>query len=262
MVCAAAAEGDETGEYVQWGAPAPLVQALSIKAAAARTIAARRLRGSRSTETSPSVAVDWDALGWPNHFISARPVLPRSACLLGPNLVHVDGGDHGKVPMDAGDSPSSSAPSPLRGKLPEGQALSLGDHLGLTSTWSYWFRRRGIEFGPRILRVPGPSGIPAGSDLQASPKGTGVPKIIVTAAVNDVEEWLKFKAEMVPAMSAVASDGSSYVAIDRRDQVASTWDVPDMDAFQAASHSLSPELAAAAERAGMIPSTMVTYIKK
>ena len=34
-----------------------------------------------------------------------------------------------------------------------------------------------------------------------------MPQIIVTAAVNDVEEWLKFKAEMVPAMSPVASDG-------------------------------------------------------
>jgi hypothetical protein len=35
-----------------------------------------------------------------------------------------------------------------------------------------------------------------------------MPQIIVTAAVNDVEEWLKFKAEMVPTMSAVASDGA------------------------------------------------------
>ena len=89
-----------------------------------------------------------------------------------------------------------------------------------------------------------------------------MPQIIVTAAVNDVEEWLKFKAELVPAMSAVASDGASYVAIDGSNQVASTWDVPDMEAFQAAQISFSPELAAAAERAGMIPSTMVVYIKK
>ena len=86
--------------------------------------------------------------------------------------------------------------------------------------------------------------------------------IIVTAAVNDVEEWLKFKADMVPAMSAVASDGSSYVARDGSNQVASTWDVPDMEAFQAAQSSFGPGLAAAAQRAGMIPSTMVVYIKK
>ena len=89
-----------------------------------------------------------------------------------------------------------------------------------------------------------------------------MPQIIVTAAVNDVEEWLKFKAEMVPAMAAIASDGASYVAADGSNQVASTWDVPDMEAFKAAQGSFSSELAAAAERAGMIPSTMAVYIKK
>ena len=86
--------------------------------------------------------------------------------------------------------------------------------------------------------------------------------IIVTAAVNDVEEWLTFKTDMVPAMSAVASDGASYVAMDGSNQVASTWDVPDMEAFQAAQGSFSEELVAAAKRAGMIPSTMVVYVKK
>ncbi len=91
-----------------------------------------------------------------------------------------------------------------------------------------------------------------------------MPQIIVTAAVNDVQEWLRFKAEMVPAMSAVASDGASYVAADGSNQVASTWDVADREASQAAQSSFSAELAAAAEaeRAGMIPSTMVMYVKK
>jgi hypothetical protein len=89
-----------------------------------------------------------------------------------------------------------------------------------------------------------------------------MPQIIVTAAVNNVDEWLNFKAEMVPAMSAAASDGASYVAMDGSNQVASTWDVPDMEAFLAAQSSFSPELTAAAERAGMIPSTMVVYVKK
>ena len=88
-----------------------------------------------------------------------------------------------------------------------------------------------------------------------------MPKIIVTAAVKDVEAWLQFKADMTAALSAVASDGSSYVAMDGSTQVASTWDVPDMEAFQAAQRSFSPELAAAAERAGMIPPVMI-YIKK
>jgi hypothetical protein len=35
-----------------------------------------------------------------------------------------------------------------------------------------------------------------------------------------------------------------------------------MEAFQTAQGSFARELAAAAERAGMIPSTMVVYIKK
>jgi hypothetical protein len=89
-----------------------------------------------------------------------------------------------------------------------------------------------------------------------------MPQIIVTAAVTDVEEWLTFKADMVPAMSAVASDGASYVAADGSNQVASTWDVPDMEAVRAAQGEFEPELAAAAKRAGMIPSTMVVYVKK
>ena len=39
-----------------------------------------------------------------------------------------------------------------------------------------------------------------------------MPKVVVTAAVKDIEAWLKFKVEMTAYMSAVASDGTSYVA--------------------------------------------------
>ena len=88
-----------------------------------------------------------------------------------------------------------------------------------------------------------------------------MPKIVVTAAVKDVEAWLKYKADMTAALSAVASDGTSYIAMDGSNQVASTWDVPDLEAFQAAQRSFPPELAEAAERAGMIPPVMI-YIKK
>jgi hypothetical protein len=50
--------------------------------------------------------------------------------------------------------------------------------------------------------------------------------------------------------------------MDGSNQVASTWDVPDLEAFRAALGSFSPELAEKAKRAGMIPSTTVMYIKK
>jgi hypothetical protein len=89
-----------------------------------------------------------------------------------------------------------------------------------------------------------------------------MPKIVVTAAVKDVEAWLKFKPQLIAQMSAFASDGTSYVAADGSNRVASTWDVPDMDAFQAALNAPpTPEMAAAMERYGMIPPSTI-YIKK
>ena len=93
-------------------------------------------------------------------------------------------------------------------------------------------------------------------------EGACMPKIVVTAAVKDVEAWLKFKPQLIAQLSAVASDGTSYVAMDGSNRVASTWDVPDMAAFQAAQRApSSPEMAAAMEQYGMIPPTIV-YIEK
>jgi len=62
-------------------------------------------------------------------------------------------------------------------------------------------------------------------------------------------------------MSAVASDGTSYVAMDGSNRVASTWDVPDLEAFQAAQSAASPEMTAAMERYGMIPPVTI-YVEK
>jgi hypothetical protein len=53
-----------------------------------------------------------------------------------------------------------------------------------------------------------------------------MPKIVVTAAVKDVEAWLKFKPQLIAQLSGVASDGTSYVAMDGSNRVATTWDVP------------------------------------
>ena len=88
-----------------------------------------------------------------------------------------------------------------------------------------------------------------------------MPKIVVTAAVKDVEAWLNFKPDLIARMSAVASDGTSYVVMDGSNRVATTWDVPDLEAFQAAQTAASPEMAEAMERYGMIP-PMTIYIEK
>jgi hypothetical protein len=92
-------------------------------------------------------------------------------------------------------------------------------------------------------------------------EGDSVAKIVVTAAVKDVEAWLKFKPQLIAHLSGVASDGTSYVAADGSNRVASTWDVRDMDAFQTAQTAVSPEMAAEMERYGMIPPVTV-YIEK
>ena len=88
-----------------------------------------------------------------------------------------------------------------------------------------------------------------------------MPKIVVTAVVKDVEAWLKFKPEMIAQMTAVASDGTSYVAMDGSNLVATTWDVPDLQAFQATQSAASPEMAAAMERYGMVPPVTI-FIEK
>ena len=84
---------------------------------------------------------------------------------------------------------------------------------------------------------------------------------MVTAAVKDVEAWLKFKPDLIAQMSAVASDGTSYVTTDGSNRVATTWDVPDLQAFQAAQSAASPEMAEAMERYGMIPPVTI-YIER
>jgi hypothetical protein len=86
-------------------------------------------------------------------------------------------------------------------------------------------------------------------------------RIVVTAAVKDVEAWLRFKPDLIAQMSAVASDGTSYVTTDGSNRVATTWDVPDLQAFQAAQSAASPEMAEAMERYGMIPPVTI-YVEK
>ena len=86
-------------------------------------------------------------------------------------------------------------------------------------------------------------------------------KIVVTAAVKDVEAWLRFKPDLIAQMSAVASDGTSYVTTDGSNRVATTWDVPDLQAFQAAQSVASPEMAEAMDRYGMIPPVTI-YVEK
>jgi hypothetical protein len=78
-----------------------------------------------------------------------------------------------------------------------------------------------------------------------------MPKIVVAAVVEDVDAWPKLKPELIAQMSAVASDVISYVATDGSNRVATTWEVPDLGAFQVVQSAASREMAEAMERGAM-----------
>jgi hypothetical protein len=92
-------------------------------------------------------------------------------------------------------------------------------------------------------------------------KEFGMPKIVITHAVTDVENWLMPKAERVSLLSPWASHVTDHVAMDGSNNVAVTADVHDMAAAQATVASPSPELAAAMDKHGVI-SPLSVHIEK
>ncbi len=83
-----------------------------------------------------------------------------------------------------------------------------------------------------------------------------MPKIVITHAVTDVENWLKFHAERVAQLSPFATNVTDHVAVDGSRNVALTMDVHDMAGMQSVLTSPPPELAAAMDRHGVIPPIM------
>jgi hypothetical protein len=88
-----------------------------------------------------------------------------------------------------------------------------------------------------------------------------MPKIVITHQVRDIETWLKGKAERVAMFSPFASHVTDHVAMDGSKNVAITADVHDMAGAQAMIASPTPEVAAAAERHGVIQ-PVVAHIEK
>jgi muconolactone delta-isomerase len=86
-----------------------------------------------------------------------------------------------------------------------------------------------------------------------------VPRIVITHAVQDVDRWLRGKAERVAAMPG-ASDVTDLVAMDGSSQAAVMFDIDDLDAFKEMLSSLPPEAAAQAESHGVIM-PMTVYVQ-
>jgi len=80
-----------------------------------------------------------------------------------------------------------------------------------------------------------------------------MPRLVVTHAVEDVERWLKGKAERAAAFAAVGTNVTDHVALDGSNKVAITTDVHDLDAAQAMLSSPPPDVAAAMQKHGVVP---------
>jgi hypothetical protein len=88
-----------------------------------------------------------------------------------------------------------------------------------------------------------------------------VPKMVITHAVVDIEQWVNGKAERAATIGAFATNVTDYVAADGSNNIAVTADVHDMAGAQAMMASPSPDAAAAMERHGVTP-PLTVYIEK
>jgi len=81
-----------------------------------------------------------------------------------------------------------------------------------------------------------------------------MPRVVVVHDVEDVDNWLRNKAERADVISAMgAKDVVDHVAQDGSRTVAITADADDVDAIVAATGSPGPELMDAMQRHGVIP---------
>jgi hypothetical protein len=88
-----------------------------------------------------------------------------------------------------------------------------------------------------------------------------MPKLVITHAVKDVENWLKYHAERVSQLAPFATNVTDHTAMDGSKNVAVTMDVHDVAALQGALAAPPPELAAAMDRHGVVP-PLTAHIEK
>lgn len=86
-----------------------------------------------------------------------------------------------------------------------------------------------------------------------------MPRIVITHAVQDVDRWLRGKAERAVALPG-AADVTDLVAMDGSRQAAVVFEIDNLDALKALLSSVSPEIAAQAESHGVIM-PMTVYVQ-
>jgi muconolactone delta-isomerase len=86
-----------------------------------------------------------------------------------------------------------------------------------------------------------------------------VSRIVITHAVQDVDRWLKGKAERAAALPG-ATDFTDLVAMDGSNHAAVAFDVDDLGALKEVLSSIPPEMASQAESHGVIM-PMTIYVE-
>jgi hypothetical protein len=86
-----------------------------------------------------------------------------------------------------------------------------------------------------------------------------VPRIVITHAVQNVDRWLRGKAERAAALPG-AIDVTDLVAMDGSNHAAVTFGIDDLDALKVMLSSVPPEMAAQAESHGVIM-PMTIYVE-
>ncbi len=86
-----------------------------------------------------------------------------------------------------------------------------------------------------------------------------MPRIVITHAVQDVDRWLKGKAERAAALPG-ATDVTDLVAMDGSKNAAVAFGIDDLDALKAVLSSVPPEMAAQAGSHGVIM-PMTAYVE-
>jgi hypothetical protein len=87
-----------------------------------------------------------------------------------------------------------------------------------------------------------------------------VSRVVITHAVQDVDRWLKGKAERAAALPS-ATNVTDLVAKDGSNHAAVAFDIDNLDALKGVLSPVPPEMAAQAESHGVIVSTTTAYVQ-
>ena len=80
-----------------------------------------------------------------------------------------------------------------------------------------------------------------------------MPRVVITHAVEDIDRWLRGKAERAAVIeSGTGSNVTDYVAHDGSNNIAITADVSDLPALQGVLASPPPDVRAAMEAHGVV----------